>query len=146
MHWCSPLRPASIWICHLSSREIPVLSSSWGYPYLKRRSLFWARAPDDVFAALWKHYIFLPLFDLKLKFALTMISKPFPPYWILWGESISSNKILKKDSGVGVYLRCNSPHMASLLTTKIWWRNQLETFFALLALCAGNSTVIGEFP
>ena len=27
-----------------------------------------------------------------------------------------------------------------------WWRHQLETFSALLALCAGNSPVSGEFP
>ena len=27
-----------------------------------------------------------------------------------------------------------------------WWRHQMETFSALLALCAGNSSVIGEFP
>ena len=27
-----------------------------------------------------------------------------------------------------------------------WWRCQMETFSALLALCAGNSPVIGEFP
>ena len=27
-----------------------------------------------------------------------------------------------------------------------WWRHQMETFFALLALCAGNSPVPGEFP
>ena len=27
-----------------------------------------------------------------------------------------------------------------------WWRNQLETFSALLALCAGNLPVTGEFP
>ena len=26
-----------------------------------------------------------------------------------------------------------------------WWRNQMETFFALLALCAGNSPITGEF-
>ena len=28
----------------------------------------------------------------------------------------------------------------------ILWRRQMETFFALLALCAGNSPVTGEFP
>ena len=28
----------------------------------------------------------------------------------------------------------------------IWWRHQMETFSALLALCAGNSPVTGEFP
>ena len=27
-----------------------------------------------------------------------------------------------------------------------WWRHQMETFFASLAICAGNSPVSGEFP
>ena len=27
-----------------------------------------------------------------------------------------------------------------------WWRHQMEPFSALLAICAGNSPVIGEFP
>ena len=27
-----------------------------------------------------------------------------------------------------------------------WWRHQMEPFSALLALCAGNSPVNGEFP
>ena len=27
-----------------------------------------------------------------------------------------------------------------------WWRHQMETFSPLLALCAGNSLVPGEFP
>ena len=27
-----------------------------------------------------------------------------------------------------------------------WWRHQIETFSALLALCPGNSPVTGEFP
>ena len=27
-----------------------------------------------------------------------------------------------------------------------WWLHQMETFSALLAICAGNSTVNGEFP
>ena len=27
-----------------------------------------------------------------------------------------------------------------------WWRHQMEPFSALLALCAGNSPVTGEFP
>ena len=29
---------------------------------------------------------------------------------------------------------------------KSWWCHQMETFSALLALCAGNSPVTGEFP
>ena len=27
-----------------------------------------------------------------------------------------------------------------------WWRHQMETFSTLLAICAGNSSVTGEFP
>ena len=27
-----------------------------------------------------------------------------------------------------------------------WWRHQMEAFSALLAICAGNSPVLGEFP
>ena len=30
--------------------------------------------------------------------------------------------------------------------TWAWWRNQMKTFSALLAICAGNSPVPGEFP
>ena len=31
-------------------------------------------------------------------------------------------------------------------THRPWWRHQMETFSALLALCSGNSPVTGEFP
>ena len=34
----------------------------------------------------------------------------------------------------------------SLYCVWSWWRHQMETFFALLALCEGNSPVTGEFP
>ena len=32
------------------------------------------------------------------------------------------------------------------VSTWAWWRHQMEAFSALLALCAGNSPVPGEFP
>ena len=32
------------------------------------------------------------------------------------------------------------------LLSSTWWRHQMETFSALLAICAGNSPVSGEFP
>ena len=34
-------------------------------------------------------------------------------------------------------------HVSYLST---WWRHQMETFSALVAICAGNSPVTGEFP
>ena len=37
-------------------------------------------------------------------------------------------------------LRCLPPKRS-----EPWWRNQMETFSALLAICTGNSPVTGEF-
>ena len=34
----------------------------------------------------------------------------------------------------------------ALVYTCAWWRHQIETYSALLALCVGNSPVTGEFP
>ena len=39
---------------------------------------------------------------------------------------------------------CNGKHRILFFST--WWRHQMEAFTALLALCAGNSPVTGEFP
>ena len=41
-------------------------------------------------------------------------------------------------------MRVRCLHYLQLEST--WWRHQMETFSALLALCAGNSPVFGEFP
>ena len=37
-------------------------------------------------------------------------------------------------------------HICIRELTHPWWRHQMETFSALLNLCAGNSLVIGESP
>ena len=53
------------------------------------------------------------------------------------------------------YQSCTKPSInckgASLywigsLLSHSWWRHQMETFSAVLAICAGNSPVPGEFP
>ena len=44
----------------------------------------------------------------------------------------------------GIY--CNYNPICSCLTIFSWWRHQMKTFYALLAICAGNSPVPGEFP
>ena len=36
--------------------------------------------------------------------------------------------------------------IATFSFNNTWWRHQMETFSALLAICAGNSPVPGEFP
>ena len=39
---------------------------------------------------------------------------------------------------------CDYPNVGLFYMS--WWRYQMETFSALLALCVGNSPVTGEFP
>ena len=46
---------------------------------------------------------------------------------------------------------CNLPILLIIwynikVAAKPWWRHQMGTFSALLAICAGNSPVPGEFP
>ena len=43
------------------------------------------------------------------------------------------------------YYPCAFAHPSLILTLLSRWRHQMETFSALLAICAGNSTVPGEF-
>ena len=43
-------------------------------------------------------------------------------------------------------LGSNSREEHSELQCTSWWRHQMETFSALLTICAGNSPVTGEFP
>ena len=38
------------------------------------------------------------------------------------------------------------PYLFQGIFQTLWWRHQMETFSALLDLCAGNSPVYGEFP
>ena len=43
-------------------------------------------------------------------------------------------------------MKQSSPKHGWRTTKCSWWRHQMETFSALLAICAGNSPVPGEFP
>ena len=57
---------------------------------------------------------------------------------ILYGTALNTN-VRQLDSIHNVGLRLAHGAFS-------WWRYQMETFSALLALCAGNSLVSGEFP
>ena len=39
-----------------------------------------------------------------------------------------------------------SPNLSIQVVAFTWWRHQMETFSASLALCAGNKPATGEFP
>ena len=46
------------------------------------------------------------------------------------------------------YIKATSINLVFVnsLFPSAWWRHQMETFSVLLAICAGNSPVTGEFP
>ena len=46
----------------------------------------------------------------------------------------------------GAYATRDFAYLGRGLLPWPWWRHQMETFSALLAICAGNSPVTGEFP
>ena len=58
-------------------------------------------------------------------------------------------RVSKNPPSVSFCLSCLHLKYQSLLDGDgwlSWWRHQMEIFSALLAICAGNSPVTGEFP
>ena len=53
--------------------------------------------------------------------------------------------ILRKMNSIIRRFNCKETKQAVGIPLSTWWRHQMETFSALLALCAGNSPVICEF-
>ena len=51
--------------------------------------------------------------------------------------------MLERTIGLQRDIQCS---VASPPSGSSWWRHRMEIFSALLALCAGNSPVTGEFP
>ena len=56
------------------------------------------------------------------------------PFWLKEINTLSQDKM------------ANISQASIWNLTSSWWRLQMETFSALLAICAGNSPVPGEFP
>ena len=57
---------------------------------------------------------------------------------------------IRAGGGTQVVIQCHVDNplvvKAQHYPPKYWWRHQMETFSALLAICAGNSPVTGELP
>ena len=63
----------------------------------------------------------------------------------LWG-SLSTRGLWCWAGMVSPYNKLLNEQFRSWWFEMPWWRHQMETFFALLAICAGNSPASGEFP
>ena len=70
-------------------------------------------------------------------------SQCFQPFDIL-GFKRNLRRLLSWEVVLHVMLKTLSSNTLTVLHT--WWRHQMETFSALLALCAGNSLVPSQWP
>ena len=73
-----------------------------------------------------------------LMYSWHLISKPHhfaDPFQ--WTQDLRITNLAKPIKGI---------HHVYWVLYQTWWRHQMETFSALLAICAGNSPVPGEFP
>ena len=87
---------------------------------------------------------------------LQYLNSPGPHFVPSTSGTWSETRHSQKPHGLQMApLPCTSAHSRSLshgsptapaAINSTWWRHQMETFFALLALCVGNSPVTGEFP
>ena len=68
--------------------------------------------------------------------------------WQIWFREWMNNDMHMKMWHVIIYSCLYMPNFNDDLAESplSWWRHQMETFTALLILCAGNSPVTGEFP
>ena len=72
------------------------------------------------------------------------------PVWSVLGSLFRSVIYDKSGESIGLscasYYHTRSKWFTISLGMSIWWRHQMEIFSAILAICAGNSPVPGEFP
>ena len=64
----------------------------------------------------------------------------------IWCLPFALDMDLKKVTAKGIYVGGWWGVVGLCVTRPPWWRHQMETFSALLAICARSSPVTGEFP
>ena len=86
----------------------------------------------------------------------TPTRKEWIDHFLLWhrGNMLTyswPSRCYKPDCSLLIKATLPTWYLRSLVTepvcsgTRSWWRHQIETLSALLAICAGNSPVTGEF-
>ena len=101
---------------------------------------------------LYHWYWWISLIDLPISFRVTSqaLGQSYDCPSAYEGTLMNINKTVTKPQQ-NTTLRTKDIHICCkyhwwIITLSAWWHHQMETFFALLALCAGNSPFIGEFP
>ena len=77
-----------------------------------------------------------------------------PPHYVCIGsinslrpsDTIGNHRVLSTFAQVMAWYHLASSYHCNQYRLCSWWRHQMKTFSASMAICAGNSPVTGEFP
>ena len=101
------------------------------------------------FVVVW-HWLILPIFSrLFNKNKRTKPNQEGNPLWLLVFLFNIVDSLAPGKRGSNLIRTAFDTHLPDGYDAHIpwtWWRHLMETFSALLAICAGNSPVPGEFP
>ena len=70
----------------------------------------------------------------------------FPPVFCVALEGVGLTGHWSFAVTLAGYCHLSHEFLPNVYRWQPWWRHQMETFSALLAICVGNSPVPGEFP
>ena len=108
----------------------------------------------DAWTLIWRHYndFVLSIF-VSHCYVIKMATLILLPWWRICIMKSTSFHLLTQrsqysniESIMGAVPIIIDDGMISTINPAPWWRHQIETFSALLAIYAGNSPVTGEFP
>ena len=146
--------------CRCTSRILEQRSCAYSSPLSLRRTglgrksswLCLARIPTT-YVAHWI-VVFLMMMSFQTEHLPLRFSQQHNRFRdIAWAETFDSASCFSQISNIGFITvhGLNEGHISPIFPDSkcprfAWWRHQMEPFPALLALCAGNSTVTNEFP
>ena len=97
----------------------------------------------------WNRMCFVPTVFHESHIATVWRKGYVSPLINTWSQAIHFNRS-SNNSNIGIGYLLDATMQICLTSAGIpnitWWRHQMETFYALLALCAGNSPVTCKFP
>ena len=104
------------------------------------------RKKNQLFQGLNIWVLLLTFNSLKSGDALTVRQFTATHKSSLWNLPVSEFQMSYSDSIMMKGYRDRNSSNGHHSVMHSWWRHQMEKFSALLAICAGNSPVTGEFP
>ena len=122
--------------------------------YVRRYFQLWFIVPRYISSTAWE-LIFCAFKQNEYQRAPLIVSQ----HWLGWWFGVARQEALSTFSNpwncvvLNIFIKTYKLHVdftpysdAETPRYIIWWRHQMETFSALLTICAGNSPVPGEFP